>query len=124
MLGARWSICSPDLGIKSVLDRFDQLKPNILIAGSIHQYNGKEYDSSDKLVEICNHLPSISSLIELGDNAIKSNLIRPGINKVTYTSIVRDNNAQSSIDNLQYFPFDHPSIVLFLPPEVLESQKL
>ena len=113
LLGARWSICSPDLGIKSVLDRFDQLKPNILIAGSIHQYNGKEYDSSDKLVEICNHLPSISSLIELGDNAIKSNLIRPGINKVTYTSIVRDNNAQSSIDNLQYFPFDHPSIVVF-----------
>ena len=50
LLGARWSICSPDLGIKSVLDRFDQLKPNILIAGSIHQYNGKEYDSSDKLV--------------------------------------------------------------------------
>ena len=29
-LGASWSSCSPDFGIKGVLDRFGQIKPRVL----------------------------------------------------------------------------------------------
>ena len=31
-LGAVWSSCSPDFGINGVFDRFNQIKPKVLIA--------------------------------------------------------------------------------------------
>jgi len=32
-LGATWSSCSPDFGIKGVMDRFGQIEPRVLVHG-------------------------------------------------------------------------------------------
>ena len=42
-LGAIWSSCSPDFGARSVIDRFAQIEPKVLIACDGYAYNGKEY---------------------------------------------------------------------------------
>ncbi|MCH7741747.1 MAG: AMP-binding protein, partial [Proteobacteria bacterium] len=51
-IGAIWSSCSPDFGIKGVLDRFGQIEPKILFAADGYFYNGKTCDSLQRLTEI------------------------------------------------------------------------
>ena len=48
-LGAIWSSCSPDFGLGSVFDRFNQIKPKILFAIESYQYNGKLIDCTEKI---------------------------------------------------------------------------
>ncbi|MCP4294231.1 MAG: acetoacetate--CoA ligase [Proteobacteria bacterium] len=62
-IGAIWSSCSPDFGIKGVLDRFCQIKPKILFTANGYFYNGKTHDSLGKINEILQELPSIEKVI-------------------------------------------------------------
>src|SRR5262249_5912096 len=43
-LGAVWSSCSPDFGPHSVIDRFAQITPKVLIAVDSYCYGGKDFD--------------------------------------------------------------------------------
>src|SRR6478609_3962567 len=51
-LGAVWSSCSPDFGPRSVIDRFAQIEPKVLLAVRTYRYNGREFDRSAALDEI------------------------------------------------------------------------
>lgn len=62
-LGAVWSSCSPDFGTESVLDRFQQIKPTVLIAVDGYSYNGKLYDRMDVVREIAGNLPTVEKVI-------------------------------------------------------------
>lgn len=66
-LGAVWSCCSPDFGIDSVVDRFEQLQPKFLFAHKAYTYAGKRYDQSSKIDVLKNRLPSLVGLQELSD---------------------------------------------------------
>ncbi len=43
-LGAIWSSCSPDFGARSVVDRFAQIEPKVLLAVDGYRYGGKDFD--------------------------------------------------------------------------------
>ncbi len=62
-IGAVWSSCSPDFGVRGVLDRFGQIEPKVLIACDGYRYNGKVLSSGDKLKEITAALPSLEKTI-------------------------------------------------------------
>lgn len=62
-LGAVWSSCSPDFGIKGVLDRFGQIKPRVLFTSDGYSYNGKPFDSIGRVAEIIRELPSVEKVI-------------------------------------------------------------
>ena len=51
-LGAVWSSCSPDFGIKGVLDRFGQIQPKVLFTANGYYYNGKENDSLERVKQV------------------------------------------------------------------------
>src|SRR4051794_6923990 len=51
-IGAVWSSCSPDFGPRSVIDRFAQIEPKVLLAVRSYRYNGREFDRSAALEEI------------------------------------------------------------------------
>ena len=51
-LGATWSSCSPDFGSRSVLDRFTQIEPKVLIAVDGYQYGGKVHERHDIVADI------------------------------------------------------------------------
>jgi len=68
-LGAIWSLCSPDLGARLVLDRFRQIEPRVLIAASAHSYAGKRFDRSSVIEEIAAGLPTLEALVSLGGDA-------------------------------------------------------
>ncbi len=48
-IGAVWSSCSPDFGPRSVVDRFAQIEPKVLLAVRTYRYNGREFDRSEAL---------------------------------------------------------------------------
>jgi len=62
-IGAIWTSCSPDFGIKGVLDRFGQIEPRVLFTPDGYMYNGKKFDSLEKISEVVKQIPSIEKVI-------------------------------------------------------------
>ena len=62
-LGAIWSSCSPDFGSRSVIDRFAQIEPKVLIACNGYAYNGKEYSRAEMVAEVTAALPGLSAVV-------------------------------------------------------------
>jgi len=64
-IGAIWSSTSPDFGSESVINRFKQIKPKVLIAVDGYQYNGKSYDKTNTVKAITKALPTLKKVILL-----------------------------------------------------------
>ena len=63
-LGAIWSSCSPDFGARSVIDRFAQIEPAVLLAVDGYRYGGRDFDRSTVVEEI--HAQVGGQLVRLG----------------------------------------------------------
>ncbi|MBU4175838.1 MAG: acetoacetate--CoA ligase [Actinobacteria bacterium] len=109
-MGAVWSSCSPDFGIKGVLDRFGQIKPRILFVADGYFFKGRKLDSLERVADIIENLPSIEKVV-----------VTPYINEEPDISGVRDavsfDEFKSGQDNLEVefeqLPFDHPLYIMF-----------
>ena len=78
-LGAIWSSCSPDFGAHSVIDRFAQIEPKVLIACDGYAYNGKEYSRAEMVAEVTAALPGLSAVVQVnlvGDAAPPEGTLR------------------------------------------------
>jgi acetoacetyl-CoA synthetase len=64
-LGAIWSSCPPEFGIRSVVDRFRQIEPAVLLAVDGYRYGGRAYDRLDALSEIQRALPTLTATVVL-----------------------------------------------------------
>lgn len=64
-IGAIWSSCSPDFGIKSVLDRFSQIEPDLLLVANGYEYNGKTYDKTAANEQLIESLSSLTTVISI-----------------------------------------------------------
>jgi acetoacetyl-CoA synthetase len=62
-LGAIWSSCSPDFGVRGVLDRFGQIEPKVLFCPDGYYYNGKAHDSLARVAEFTAQLPSLERIV-------------------------------------------------------------
>jgi acetoacetyl-CoA synthetase len=62
-LGAIWSSCSPDFGISSVVDRFEQIEPTVLIAANGYTYNGKKYLRMEEVRNLQKALPTLKKTV-------------------------------------------------------------
>ncbi|HET8755505.1 MAG TPA: acetoacetate--CoA ligase [Solirubrobacteraceae bacterium] len=51
-IGAIWSSCSPDFGSRSVIDRFAQIEPKVLLAVDGYRYNGRDFDRRETVATI------------------------------------------------------------------------
>lgn len=108
-LGAVWSGCSPDFGSRSVLDRFTQIEPKVLIAVDGYHYGGKAFDRRDVLKELQAALPSIQRTILIPH-------IAAHIDGLTNPILWDDALSKSSPPpelTFEQVPFDHPLWVLY-----------
>lgn len=62
-IGAIWSSCSPDFGIKGVLDRFGQIQPRVLFTANGYYYNGKHMDCLERVNGIVKEIPGIERVV-------------------------------------------------------------
>ncbi|MFI5067465.1 MAG: acetoacetate--CoA ligase [Streptosporangiales bacterium] len=65
-LGAIWSSCSPDFGARSVIDRFAQISPTVLLTVGGYRYGGKEFSRDEAVAEIIGGLPGLAAVITVG----------------------------------------------------------
>jgi acetoacetyl-CoA synthetase len=62
-LGAIWSSCSPDFGASSVIDRFAQIEPSVLIACDGYGYGGKVFSRAGLVRDVVAALPGLSAVV-------------------------------------------------------------
>jgi acetoacetyl-CoA synthetase len=108
-IGAIWSCCSPDFGINSVVDRFLQIEPKVLIAVDGYQYNGKPYPKPDVVNEIKNRIETIETVVYipyLDPESSKNDV--PGC--VLWEKAIEEKVEKLIFDPV---PFDHPIWVLY-----------
>jgi acetoacetyl-CoA synthetase len=65
-IGAIWSSCAPEFGVSSVVDRFAQIEPKVLVAVDGYRYNGSWHDRRDALAEIRRRLPTLQATVLVG----------------------------------------------------------
>ncbi|HWH29162.1 MAG TPA: acetoacetate--CoA ligase [Mycobacteriales bacterium] len=62
-LGAVWSSCSPDFGARSLVDRFSQIAPTVLLGVDAYTYGGKRFRALDTLEQVRAELPSLRATV-------------------------------------------------------------
>ena len=62
-IGAVWSSCAPEFGTPTVVDRFKQIEPKVLIATEGYRYGGKDFDRRERVAEIVAAIPSIEHTV-------------------------------------------------------------
>lgn len=109
-IGAVWSSCSPDFGIKGVLDRFQQIQPKILFTVDGYYYNGKKFNYLDKVKQIAEQLPSVKYVVVNPYIAHSVDLtdIQSGISYKDFTN--KSNKQELQFEQL---PFDHPLYIMY-----------
>jgi len=115
-LGATWSSCSPDFGLRGVLDRFGQIKPKILFAIEEYSYNGKIINCRNKIAQITDKIPAIRSVVLIerfyGFRKETKQKIKSSDNvKRLYFNKLLDNT--SAKINFKQLPFKHPVYIMY-----------
>ncbi|HKK91097.1 MAG TPA: acetoacetate--CoA ligase [Desulfobacteraceae bacterium] len=108
-LGAVWSSCSPDFGIKGVLDRFGQTRPKVLFTADGYFFKGKALDSLDRIAGIIQELPSIEKIVVVPYTREDPDLSKIP-NAVHYRKFKTKNPGDITFEQL---PFDHPLYIMY-----------
>lgn len=62
-IGAVWSSAAIEFGARTVIDRYAQIAPKVLIAADGYTFGGKTFDRRAEVAEIAQSLPSLEALV-------------------------------------------------------------
>jgi acetoacetyl-CoA synthetase len=109
-IGATWSSCAPEFGVRSVVDRFAQIEPKVLLAVDGYRYGGRDFDRSETIAALKRELPTVEQTFVVPYLAGEKWELQP---------------AELEFAQL---PFDHPLWVLYssgttgLPKAIVHGQ--
>ncbi len=109
-LGAVWSSCSPDFGVRGVVDRFGQIEPKVLIAAEGYLYNGKRLDVLPRIAEVRELVPTLQRVI-----VVSYANPEPDISAVRDATGWDEYLDSQKPDEISFarLPFNHPLYVMF-----------
>ncbi len=108
-LGATWSSCSPDFGIKGVLDRFGQTQPRVLFTADGYFFKGKSIDSLERIAGIIKELPSIEKIV-----VVPYTKEKPDCSNLPNAVLYDDFKAEEA-EEMEFvqLPFSHPVYIMY-----------
>jgi acetoacetyl-CoA synthetase len=109
-IGAVFSSCSPDFGVRGVLDRFGQIEPKVLVASQGYSYKGAHIDRSETLREICSALPSLRRTLVIPEPGAAARL--DGLPAAAPWAEALAFRPDAPL-RFERRPFDHPLFILF-----------
>ncbi|MCU1617030.1 MAG: acetoacetyl-CoA synthetase [Frankiales bacterium] len=104
-IGAVWASCAPDFGTRSVLDRFAQIEPTVLVAVDGYRFNGREYDRRGVVAELRAALPTVRTTIAVA--RLHPDEVPDGA--LAWADAVVDRQEPS----FEPVPFDHPLWIVY-----------
>jgi len=109
-MGATWSSCSPDFGIKGVLDRFGQIKPRVLFTANGYQFKGKNVDSLGRISDILKELPSIEKVVVVPYTEQQADISKIS-NALHYSDFL---SSETHLEiQFEQLPFEHPLYIMY-----------
>jgi acetoacetyl-CoA synthetase len=102
-LGAIWAGCAPEFGARSVVDRFGQIEPTVLLTVAGYGYGSKDIDRRGQVAEIRAGLPTVRHVVHVpyGENTVPDT--------VGWDELL----AEPGEPGFDAVPFAHPLCVLF-----------
>jgi acetoacetyl-CoA synthetase len=108
-IGAIWSSCSPDFGIKGVMDRFGQITPRVLFTADGYFYNGKSFDSLERIRGVVAELDGLEQVVVVPHVSAAPDL-SPVEGAVLFDDFLADEGGEIDFAQL---PFDHPLYIMY-----------
>ena len=107
-LGAIWASSSPDFGTRSLIDRFAQITPKVLIAVDGYTYGGRSFDRRAVIDDLRAELPSLERTVLIPYLDPDATADRPG--EMTWAALQA---GPAGPLTFELVPFDHPLWVLY-----------
>jgi len=109
-IGAAWSSCSPDFGIKGVLDRFGQIQPKVIFTADGYFFKGHPLDSLARIADIIKQIPSVKKLV-----VVPYTKEKPSIEAIPNAVLMDDFKSDQGDLKIEFeqLPFDHPLYVMY-----------
>ena len=109
-IGAIWSSAAPEFGARSVIDRFAQIEPAVLLCCDGYRHAGKDFDRTEQLRAILDELPSVRHTVLLPYLSLEASPAGlPG--GMTWSELTE--LGAGVAPQFEQVPFDHPLWVLY-----------
>lgn len=105
-MGAIWASCSPDFGVDAIVDRFLQIEPHVLFMCDGYEYQGKPFDTIEKMRAIRAHLPSLEQVVLC---PFLNKTPSPEANTILWDDFLKPGESL----NFTALPFNHPLYIMF-----------
>ena len=106
-LGATWTACAPEFGVRAVVDRFGQVAPRVLLAVDGYRYGDKAVSRVAELAEIRAALPTLEATVVLPYLDPEGAAAVPGA--IAWDELL----AEAAPLAFEHVPFDHPLYILY-----------
>jgi acetoacetyl-CoA synthetase len=105
-IGAVWSSCAPEFGTRSVVDRWSQIEPKVLLTIDGYRYGDREIDRAAEVAAIRAALPSLATTVVLP-------YLRADASRIQDSSTWAELTAEPAEPEFEPVAFDHPLFVLY-----------
>jgi acetoacetyl-CoA synthetase len=111
-IGAVWSSCSPDFGVRGVLDRFGQIAPKVLFTADGYHYAGKQLDSLAPVAQVLEQLSAVERVVVIPYLAAQPRLASLGAGAAR-ASLWQEFGTPGAPVAFAALPFNHPLYILY-----------